>query len=395
MQTTLNFRFPSQRQQQQRDVAVRVVIPIPEQRPMATANYLFMCTGELPSSDVLSALGVPSTKIMTLSAESLRNSGLKPFAESSVVRIEKNVMVELGSSTTKTIFGGFIEDEPLKYESQKQQQLCAGTVLIGNVGIPNSNASRYYILLNDVTEPTQCEELGVYQSIGHITVGLNELREACGTAAVHSRTLAPQPPVKLWVSDVQFDYSKPVKSTTHITAEQRPSRTGIALSSSSTTTTTTRTAGRVRRREETEAEDAEMDNAAEVSGFFHLTRSYPAPQNNHNNNNNNSKGIGPQAKRLRSERFTGSDGESVLAGITAVPPVEGEAFDFFAAQEEVFLTDVGMIKETQTLRRNRRGKPPQKMRQKHDKINRLVMTGNSKGGRTASAGTKKTLRRRY
>ncbi|ORC88997.1 uncharacterized protein TM35_000142080 [Trypanosoma theileri] len=387
MQTTLNFRFPSQRQRQQRDVAVRMLVPMLEQRPMATANFLFMCTSEVPSSDVLSALGVPSTRMTTLSVEALSNSGLKPFAESSVVRIEKDIMVEIGSSTTKTIFGGFIEDEPLKDESQKQQekeqQLRAGTVLIGNVGMPNSNASRYYILLQDIKEPAQREELGIYQSIGHITTGLNELREACATAVVHSRTLTPQPPVKLWVSDVHVDYRQSSKGR-NAAAGEKPTRTaGIS---------TVRMAGRVRGREETEAEDAEMDQSMEANGgFFHLTRSYPAPQNNNNN-----KGLGPQAKRLRSERLTAAaDGENTLTGITALPPVEGQPFDFFAAQEEVFLTDVGMIKETQTLRRNRHGKQPQKMRPKHEKANQLVMTGNSKGARIASTGTKKTLRRRY
>ncbi|PWV08740.1 putative cyclophilin 15 [Trypanosoma cruzi] len=170
MQATLHFRFPNrQNPKEPRDVSVRVLLQAAEQRPKATLNFFFMCTGQLPSTDVLNSLGIAVGELSATSVGGgLRSSGLKPFAESTVVRIEKNVMMEIGSSMTKTIFGGFIEDEPLEGKQSHpsssssistaarsthaagMQQLRAGTILIGNVGSPNTNGSRYYFLLQDV-----------------------------------------------------------------------------------------------------------------------------------------------------------------------------------------------------------------------------------------------------
>ncbi|ESL10148.1 hypothetical protein TRSC58_02123 [Trypanosoma rangeli SC58] len=431
MHATFNFRFPNrQKQKGPRDVVVRVLVPAPAQRPKAVLNFFFMCTGQLPSGEALDMCGVASDELSALSTGSVSQiSGLKPFAESAVVRIEKDVMMEIGSSTTKTIFGGFIADEPSRETTPRpaavsssptassahpamaarMRQLCAGALLIGNVGMPNTNGSRYYILLQDVVTEAQREELSVYQPLGIVTAGLEALREACASAAVQPRTLAPLEAVKMWVSEVCFQpqvaaptpqMDRQPEEATVAARERRDGRERVAV---------TRMAGRARRRDEVEMEEQDEASARDAEtggssttaahgGFFNPALSFPAPADGQNRDRN-----GPQAKRMRTERYmTAVDGTTVLR-TTAVEQADGAPFDYFAAQESAFLNDVEAIAATQAARRQNRGKQQGQKTQKKKRpvgnvgLGRTLNAGrNTKGLQNASlAKKKKSLPRRY
>ncbi|RNF26692.1 putative cyclophilin 15 [Trypanosoma conorhini] len=408
MHVTFNFRFPNrQKQKEPCEVLASVVVPAPAQRPKAVLNFLFMCTGELPSGAALDSCGVAPGELAALATGGeLQTTGLKPFAESAVVRIERGVMMEIGSSTTKTIFGGFTADEPplgtttphfsssAAAAAAGMQQLRAGTLLLGNVGMANTNGSRYYILLHDVVSEAEREELRAYQPLGMVTAGLEALCEACASAAVQPRTLAPLQAVKMWVSEVRFP--PPAPAAPRGRGEGRES------------VVAPRTAGRTRRREEVELEEQGEASAigaegggglttAAHGGFFNPALSFPAASAERDEDRG-----GPQAKRRRTERYvTAADGTTALR-TTAVAQAAGAPFDYFAAQEPAFLNDVEAIAAAQAARQHRRGK----QQQQHQKRERPVGKGGlsqsldtskrTKGAPNASAAKKKkTLPRRY
>ncbi|EAN83477.1 putative cyclophilin 15 [Trypanosoma cruzi] len=422
MQATLHFRFPNrQNPKEPRDVSVRVLLQAAEQRPKATLNFFFMCTGQLPSTDVLNSFGIAAGELSATSVGGgLRSSGLKPFAESAVVRIEKNVMMEIGSSMTKTIFGGFIEDEPQKGKQSHpsssssssistaahsthaagMQQLRAGTLLIGNVGSPNTNGSRYYILLQDVVTEKQRQELSVYQPLGMVVAGLQALCEACGSAAVQPRTLAPLQAVPIWVSEVRLQHRAPTPSSCINIQSGEVAMATQGKGKGRERVVVARMAGHTRRRDEVEAEE-EADAGgsgpaarAAQGGFFNLSLTFPKRSDEEKQGVN-----GSQAKRMRTERYvTTADGAKALR-TTAVERGEGEPFDYFAAQEIAFVNDVNIIAETQAARQQRRrGKQQQQKRRTVRKfgLGGSMKTSKSNQGTDRTAvSKKKTLLRRY
>ncbi|EKF30164.1 hypothetical protein MOQ_006031 [Trypanosoma cruzi marinkellei] len=429
MHATLHFRFPNrQKPKEPRDVSVRVLLPAAEQRPKATLNFFFMCTGQLPSKDVLDSFGSAASELSATSVgDGLRSSGLKPFAESAVVRIEKNFMMEIGSSMTKTIFGGFIEDEPQEEKKQPypsssspsssisttahsthaagMHQLRAGTLLIGNVGTPNSNGSRYYILLQDVVTEKQRQELSVYQPLGMVIAGLQALCEACGSAAVHPRTLAPLQAVPIWVSEVRLQHRAPAPNSCIKTQSGEVAMATQEKGKGRERVVVARMAGHTRRRDEMEAEE-EADAGgsgpavrAGQGGFFNLTLTFPKRSDEEKHDVNKS-----QAKRMRTERYvTTADGAKALRA-TAVEQADGEPFDYFAAQEIAFVNDLDIVAETQAARQQRRrGKQLQQQQKKRtvkkNGLGRSMKLGKSNQGTERTVATaatkKKRLLRRY
>nr|CCC89340.1 conserved hypothetical protein [Trypanosoma congolense IL3000] len=385
MQVTLNFSFTQPHlKHQSRDVAVTMHVPVPTQRPYAAANLFYMCTGTLPPPELL-----PETATLTLeSAQSV--AGLKPFADSAVVRIERDVVMEIGSSTTKTIFGGFTKDEFLnagEYPAVQQniiaamQKLQAGTVLIGNMGIPDSNGSRYHVLLRDAgVSEERAAEFRPYQPLGLVTSGLQALQEACAAVAVHPRTLVPVHKVKMSASGIHFSLN--------------PSQ-GAQSADKMTRVAVTRTAGRTRCREEFEEVGAEREQLTEsnASAFFDQSRKFPTgPREGHS-----SAAAQPQAKRLRTERVVTNEDGKVALRTTAVECAEGEPFDYMAAQEAAFLNDIDLISKTQALRHSRHSHRQQK-KQRSSNGGGKQMPGKAgkKSARPASLPSgKKTLQRRY
>ncbi|KAG8340966.1 hypothetical protein TRVL_08207 [Trypanosoma vivax] len=417
MQARLHFRFPQkQRQLPEKRVSVQVFVPVPKQRPCQVANFFYMCTGELPSVDLMCAIAGAdhmegSTTVGSFSdllRDVKQSEGLKPFSETSVVRIEKGVMMEIGASTTKTIFGGFIKDEPLTDTAGETtascakainalQELHAGTLLVSNMGMPNSNGSRYYILLADILSSDRKKEFGAYQPLGVITDGLQALREACEATSVHTRTLAPHRNVKIEGSEISITsntepgFPSGVSNATSAVAKIKGTQEGMSVE---------RTAGRVRCREEYEQEVVgEGEKECSKSSFFDWSRAFPSTPGSGEMATVVYKSEMPQMKRMRTERVVvNSDGMASLR-TTAVEHADGEEFDYMAAQEAAFLNDIELIAQTQSLRQSRRAARQQRQ-------NRLSRNGTAQGmrlvdgkggrsGRTATVRGSKTLKRRY
>lgn len=218
------------------------------------ANLYFLLTGELPNEEVLHSLLRPASAadqtawtqcahmLQHTDAAAVRAAGLRAFSETAVVRVEHTAnmtMMELGSSTTHTIFGGFLPEAPHAASSSSSSatdsagvSYSAGTVLNVHLGFPGSCGSRYYILLHDDTplpcvgddaarvlpptsKPQSVNQLGSVQTssrnhtitekdvvhsdgyaattvvVGRVVQGLSELRAFARAVRVNTRTLAP------------------------------------------------------------------------------------------------------------------------------------------------------------------------------------------------------------
>lgn len=349
MQATLSLQFP----QLQKEVTVALFIPLPEQRPRTVANFTFMCTGQIPPSDMLQALRIPPTDVVYPSPAEARADGLLPLRETNVVRVEKGVLVEIGSSTTRSIFGGFLPDERLTMPAgsaaratvaSNMMQLKAGTVLCGNVGMPNTNASRYYILLVDMNTPALQEEFTAFSPLGMITDGLPALLRATNMVAVHPRTMTPLKKIELGGCRVDFPY-------VHLLANPLgwPPAANSAGGGPSQHPRERPTA-RTRRRDEDD-QDSTLDNADRLGGgFFHFDEKFPT---------RHSKVFGHATKRRRAEtEELDAHGRPVLRttaiGNADEDAADGATFNFFNAQETAFMHDIDAIRDVQTSRMRRK-----------------------------------------
>lgn len=373
MQVDFAFGF----QHTRNPVAVRVFVPQPERRPRTVVNFMFMCTGELPPPDLLDALRVPRSDVAYQTREEASAAGLKPFGETAVVRVERRVMIEIGGSASTSVFGSFIPDEPLGEDclaAASLSQLKAGTVLCGNVGMPNSHASRYYILLADVAEKEKAQYAG-QAPLGMVTSGLEQLAAAANSIAVRPRSLEPLKRVKVAVTQLEFRYQSllaagstgsgndPHHPRPHPHPHPPPPRVPRAAPPQREVVDVQRISGRVRRREDDEeadeqrGDDAEDGEAPEKKGFFRFDARFHA--------GGGGSGQGPAAKRLRTEsavvgmdedglpipRTTAIEDES----LTTVEDAHGaKRFDYFKAQEAAFLNDIDMIQQKQQQKTFRR-----------------------------------------
>ena len=248
MQVELSFIFPHVL----RELPVSFFIPLPAQRPRTVANLAFMSTGQLPLADgLLNALHLAPTDIAYATPAEAKAAGLVPFSDSAVIRIDQTTVMEVGSSTTRTIFGGFIPDEPLQLPADTvargksiaatMSTFKAGSLLCGNLGTPNTQASRYFILLSSLTTAEQQEEFRGFAALGMVTSGLAELQRAASQTAVQPRTLVPKKRVVVSACRMQLDYAQ-LSSLTSAASAVAPARHKVELQE--------RLAGRVRRRDE-------------------------------------------------------------------------------------------------------------------------------------------------
>lgn len=381
MQASLSFHFPSTRNQAVGpELSLCISIPFPERRPKTVTNFMYMCTGELPPSDfvqMLTQLGTPASTFQPsgfslhyATAEAARAEGLVPFSQTAVVHVDMDGLgiLEIGSSTTKTIVtGGFLEDEPLTpVESSlvttsssssrnnpnalvaQMKRLSGGTVLCGSVsGVPNTQGSRYYVVLSDLTTPAQLEELGGFTPLGMITgvygagskanMGMGALVSALRNVPVHPRTLVPTKKIELSECSIDVDYQAlshfqsiaggaRLPATRTETAKRKGVISDVPLP---------RIAGRARGREEME-EETENEQS---TGFFQFTAQFPTSRNGVK-----TTGDGRVVKRRRLEP---SDEEMKTA-------VEMEKFDFFKAQEDAFGNDLAEIQDSLKARLRRK-----------------------------------------
>lgn len=412
MQIELSFIFPHVL----KELPVQIFIPLPEQRPRTVAHLMYMCSGQIPPLNILNAFQLSPADIAYDTPEAAKAAGVLPFSDTSVVRIEKDAMMEIGSSTTKTIFGGFIPEEPCVVPSASAARGCsiaasmtllkAGTILYGNLGFPNSNASRYYLLLANIEKPAQQKELDGFAPLGMVTSGMAELQKAITMTAINPRSLEPKKKVIISSCDMRYELSSHLSNGNEATPSQQRSSEAV-----------TRVAGRVRRRDhdeeeedlqraEVEAEDGNANGTASTSsGFFHLSARFP-------------KAIATAAaqqidggramKRRRAEALVmGEDGRPELR-TTAIAPGErgsaSESFDFFSAQEDAFLNDIESIHSTQAHRKRQHERKARK--QQYHSLSRAAKTSGSKrgssGATSATSATSqqrragaKVVRRRY
>lgn len=366
MKASLSFQFP----QRASPVPITIFIPLPEQRPRTVANFIYMCTGELPPPGILTALRVDTlaTPLAFSTSEAAREAGLKPFRDTAIVRVDKALLVEVGSSPSKTIFGGFTEDEKVHLPpaaaargsvAATMSQLKAGTVLVGNIGQPNSNGSRYYILLHPATTLEQREELSQFLPLGMVSSGLDELVKEASKVAVHPRTLCPTKKIELAQTSLEWDYRALLAQGPSAAQTAAAASSGEADRGAATRQPHERKAGRAHRRDEDE-EDNEDDGDGEVhpkgrdgettgeKGFFQLSATFPTTR---------SAGVDASGRGMKRRRVEvvsyDEDGLPVLRN-TAVEPGDGEGFDFFDAQQAAFLNDIEVIKDTQTTRLHHR-----------------------------------------
>lgn len=420
MQATLSFQFPPTRQSLEKEVQICVNIPFPEQRPQTVANFMYMCTGELPSTDILQMFAQLHTSPPSSSgsspfpqgshyatAEAARADGLRPFSMTAVMHIDLSGLgvMEIGSSTTKSIWGGFIPDEPIQLPPVGQTasrsatalvdrmgQLRRGTVLCGNAGMPNTQGSRYYIILQDITNPAQAEELRPFAPLGIVTgppQALDQLLAAVREVPVQPRTLTPLKKIELASCSIEMDYralliDRNLASAPHNKAATS-TRAGVPVGGGAPLT---RVAGRTRGRDEDEEEEQgghEANEGTQPFGFFQFSARFPTTASHRNN-----AASGAALKRRRLEVGSIDAGEIN----TAVPPAEGEAFDFFRVQEQAFGNDIADIKDRQkeSLKRKMRRLGKQKEFQKAHgtkaaKTMNAMVLGKIKGQQSSSNGT--------
>lgn len=433
MEIDLSFQFPPTRPSggSGPEVGLKLHIPFPEQRPHAVLNFLYMCTGELPSREMMDtfhrlslALSSSSSSSSSLSATSswtpVFNSTMcyqsvaeaiaddfPPFPHTAVMHVDlgEPKVMELGKSTTKNIFtrGGFLPDEPLSLPPPSEsnaaahilvsqmQQLRAGTLLCGAIpGVPHTQGSRYYLLLEDVG--ASCLQKGVdwknFPPLGIIAThpsqvhggtngtGLSRLLEALKKVPLHPRTLAPQKKIELASSSIQWAPTPSPSSLSSSPPAPPPSPLPSASASSSTLSSPTpfpRTAGRVRRRDEEEedqehgrghrgigeesGEDSGMNHNNNGGGghrsFFHIQKRFPTAASRLGGVGTSRTFIqGEQMKKRRrlegwgEEKDLSMDSADKMVSVDEVGDAN-EPFDFFKLQERVFGLDLEEVKNKQ------------------------------------------------
>ncbi|KPA75300.1 hypothetical protein ABB37_08600 [Leptomonas pyrrhocoris] len=427
MQIDLSFIFPHVL----RELPVNFLIPLPAQRPRTVANLAFMCTGQLPLADtLLSALRLSPADIAYATLDNAKAAGLVPFSDSAVIRIDKSTVIEIGSSTTHSIFGGFVPDEALQLPADTvargqsiaatMSSLKAGTLLYGNLGIPNSQASRYYILLNSLTTADQREEFSGFAPLGMVTSGLAELQRAASQTAVQPRTLVPKKKVVVSACRVQLDDAQLLSSLSSSSPSAAVAAAAGGVGGASTNTGERRkaepherVAGRVRHRDDEEDDEemgkwqADPQKAAETGsrGFFQMSARFPKAVAQAVA----VSGGGAALKRRRAEAYvTGADGVPVLR-TTAIAPGEqsgsgadgGGTFQFFQVQQDAFMNDIEGILSTQQQRQHRNSNKSRK-KQSYSKAGRHggpQKRGGSGGSSSQHPASKtsqsKKVRRRY
>ncbi|XQJ30860.1 cyclophilin 15, putative [Leishmania guyanensis] len=378
MQVELSLLFPHTL----KELPVSFFIPLLAQRPRTVANLFFMCSGQLPlPAELLAAVHLTESEVAYTTTDNAKAAGLLPLSNSAVVRIDKTSVIEIGSSTTKSIFGGFIPDEPVTLPADTaargqsiattMSSLKAGTLLYGNLGMPNTQACRYYILLESVTTPEQRREFAGFAPLGMVTSGLAELKRAASQTAVQPCTLMPKKKVVVSECRLQLDYAK-LTSSSEAGASALPlggPREGTSqnVGKRQPTNPHERVAGRVRRRDDDD-EDEQTDARTAVesddgntsgpdaaplrsTGFFRMSARFPRAVL--------ASATGSPLKRRRAEAFVvGDDGIPALR-TTAIAPGEqvnsdGTAapFEFFKAQQDAFMNDIDCIKDAQRQRLN-------------------------------------------
>eukprot|EP00796_Vickermania_ingenoplastis_P005729 gene5729-4090_t len=419
MQVQLTFRFPPTRHGLSSDVQLPISVPFPQQRLHAVANFVYMCTGELLDNRAMEALSnaappgsspfvgtVDETAIKAAEAD-----GLVPLSRTAVVHIDLHGLgvMELGSSTTKTIFGGFIPDEPLRpplppltpQDRQMNQTveqmhlLRRGTLLCGNAGTPNTQASRYYLVLQDINDPSQAAELQSFAPLGFVSppAAMEQLCAALQQVPVHQRTLAPLKKVELAACSVALDCHTTAASATGRTEEEKMGKLSRLQAKQRLAedgpAPLTRIAGRTRGRDEDEEEEggAQRDGGTEHAGFFNFDARFPTTHPG------KSAQLGGPLKRRRVETA-----EREVDVNTAIAPADGEAFDYFKAQELAFGNDIADIKHRQEERQNRKmrrlGKNKGFQKELKRKSKGLAQLG---GGKNESGGmkTKRVMRKKW
>ncbi|KAG5506458.1 hypothetical protein JKF63_05961 [Porcisia hertigi] len=386
MQFELSFIFPHAL----KELPVSFFIPLAAQRPRTVANLFFMCTGQLPlPAELLSALHLTAAEVAYATPDDAKTAGLLPLSDSAVIRIDKSAVMEIGSSTTKSIFGDFLPDEvvtlPADTAARGQSiaatmsSLKAGTLLYSNLGMPNTQASRYYILLESVTTPEQRDEFAGFAPLGMITSGLAELRKAAAQTAVQPRTLVPKKKVIVSGCRMQFDYAQ-LTSSSAVNASASPlggpgNDTSHGAGKQRFTEPHKHVAGRVRRREEDGDEEKQvgacsaLDNDGDTTspgdalshstGFFNMSARFPKAVTAAVA----ASGGSPSLKRRRAEAYMlGNDGLPTLRTTAIVPGEQTDSngaavpFEFFRAQQDAFANDIVRIKDAQRQHSNRKAR---------------------------------------
>ncbi|EPY16252.1 hypothetical protein STCU_11450 [Strigomonas culicis] len=185
--------------------------------------------------------------------EAAEQDNLKPLNQTSVLKLypsknknhknnnNKYLFLEFGSSASKTIFGGFIKEEPLSVETppntnasntvlfenhivERMQQRQRGTILASNlISTANSTSSMFFLLLRDFgghPDAEEEQELAEYrgdfahltpvgfveeQALRQLLEGLDAKEKQMGKM-VHPLTNTPIHKINIVQCGVNFDY---------------------------------------------------------------------------------------------------------------------------------------------------------------------------------------------
>ena len=273
--------------------AASLVIQLSPKHERAVRNFICNATSHNRSHEQRTGL--------LLGAE---NSQPEPLYGSRAVRVEPD-MIEFGTSPTSSVFGGYFEDEHLGDSFSGAAACSQGSLLMSNHG-PNTNGSRYVILLKDMPE-LRWQHVCFGRTVSGMDELINLVRLHCQRKkrgdANHARRVV--------ITEVHIERKA---------GAPRDLRPQPRL-------------GKVRPREEETADDCVV--AGDIAS---ASRGEAATA------------VERAAKRHRVE--SAAEDNDRLAPM-AIPTEEGAKFDLFAAQQRCFASDLAAIGAVQSVRRLR------------------------------------------
>jgi cyclophilin family peptidyl-prolyl cis-trans isomerase len=305
--------------------------------PKAVRNFVFLCTSHM----------------LTPEERSERMSDKQPppapLSGSRVSRIDaKSGTIEFGTSASRSIFGGFFEDErssAAPSSSSAAEGDVSGKLLLSNVG-PNTNASHFVLVLGP--KPPKDFDVNSFTCFGAVRRGLPELRDFAQRVKVNTSSFIPYQPVT--ISEAGIEYTKQ--------AERRVIRKT--------------TGGRRGREDDNEEENHNDDNG--VNDMIQTSNSRSALD---------AEGAARFAKRRRGEVVAVSEDGTQQVVTTAIPQEAGEKFDVFKAQAHAFHNDLLEISAKQATRQ-------QKRENRKGRAKTFTQKRGGGGGSSSSSGAKKT-----
>lgn len=278
--------------------------------PKSVRNFVFLCTSHLLTPEERAERMVD------------KQAPPAPLSGSRVSRVDaKSGTIEFGTSASRSIFGGFFEDERNSNAALSTSSDVSGRLLLSNVG-PNTNASHFVLVLGP--KPPRDFDMNGFTCFGVVRRGLPELRDFAQRVKVNASNFVPYQPVM--ISGASIEYTKAA-------GERRTIR---------------KTAGGRRGREDDEEEQAQNNNNDD-NGLNEMIQT-----SNARLSAVDAEGAARFAKRRRGEVVAVNEDGTQQVVTTAIQQEVGEKFDVFKAQAHAFHNDLLEISAKQASRQHKR-----------------------------------------